>query len=355
MKKQISALIALLLCLCVLLAGCNAKEKSNEPTTDTNTESAFDNITSGSTEESENVDNTVTSDEITTKQDNTSSANSATVKPTQISSPTITIPETVPAPVKKDVDSYKWNHAGVYEVGSGKNMLVPGEYYIVRTTSKSASVSLINKKFGRYVENSYLITLKSGDKVYLDGCKIIHSSVEHPHEDSNGIYQPGIYKVGRDIPADEYIYRVVSNKKSPGVPGFTHLSSSAITTFGDLHTIVKSFGYITAKEGQYIKLYGCTLEKVTSKPIYDKSTSLKYPQGMYKVGKDIPAGYYKFNSAGSKASYILYKDSLYNESSIIKSYTSTDSIFSKPFVINLKEGQYIHLDNSYLTDTPSIG
>ena len=136
MKKRFIAVVSIVLSLCFLfLTGCNVEKTNTENSTDTSSESLESETALTTTEEA--LDETT---EIETEKESENSVSVpstvAPTKPVKVPATVVTIPETLPAPVKKDVDSYKWNPAGVYEVGNGKNMLVPGEYYVERTSSK---------------------------------------------------------------------------------------------------------------------------------------------------------------------------------------------------------------------------
>ena len=206
---------------------------------------------------------------------------------------------------------------------------------------KEASIGMVNYKSARRLDGtSYLVNLNAGDKVYLIECKIIHSSVKHPHADSSGKYQPGIYKIGRDIPAGEYILRQTSTYSR-----FDLVSNSNIRgEYDDLRGRVKNFSYITLKEGSYIKLDRCTLEPKTSSPVVKPSDNI-YPNGMYLVGKDLPAGEYIARPITDNASVSFYSSSAYPSPAPVKTVKLKKN---KESLIVLEAGQYVVTDNATL-------
>ena len=351
MKKHFLICVSLLLALCFLfLTGCNVEKKDVETTADTTETIETEETVLETTEEA--LDETEDTQKET--QMEIQIAVPSPVKPTKpakVPAPVVTVPATVPAPVKKDVDSYKWNPAGVYEVGNGKNMLVPGEYYILKTGSKEATFNDMNKRVGRYIYHSYLVNLTAGDKIYIENCKIINTVSEHPHADANGRYQSGIYKIGRDIPAQtaEFVLR-----QTGSYGRFDVVSTLAVKgNYDDLRGTVKNFGYaaMTLENGKYLYLDRCSLEAKTDKPITKPSGEV-YPQGMYLVGKDIPAGEYLARPIADRASISIYLNSSFP-------YTEPSKIYdfkkNKEFLISLEAGQYVLADNATLTKRPSLG
>ena len=133
----------------------------------------------------------------------TSTAESTTTKPAakpaqaQVSpAPTtgahiVTLPAASATEKPNAASSTGWNGTGTYKVGSGSGQLRPGEYYIVKNSSKS-SVYVWNGKMkddsGEPLaceitldgKTHTLVTVESGYVLYISGCKFISASVEHP-------------------------------------------------------------------------------------------------------------------------------------------------------------------------------
>lgn len=108
-------------------------------------------------------------------------------------------------------------------------------------------------------------------------------------EESDGKVKAGTYKVGTDIPAGEYL--VLSN-------AMAYIESAKDST-GNLDSIIfndnlmnGAHSYVTLNDGEYFKVTDGEMYPVETAPSVIPEDGL-YKDGMYKVGKDIPAGEYK--------------------------------------------------------------
>ena len=147
----------------------------------------------------------------------------------------------------------------------------------------------------------------------------------------------GMYKVGGDINAGEYI-----------------LFGNAISYYqitkdssGTLESIISndnfnSTRYITLKNGQYVEFKGAKMLTIEKAPIINPIDG-KYSEGMYKVGRDIKAGEYKAVSDGGGSYIEVSKNSNGTLNSII-----TNDIFEAEKYITIKNGQYIKLIGCYI-------
>lgn len=328
MKKLIISLLALTLCVCLLFVGCKGKDDADTTTTENTSaatqavETTTDPATEASTEESTSEESTaapVTQVPVTNKQ------------PVKVTEPKV---ET-----NKKIDSYSWNADGTYKCGNGDGYLVPGEYYIVRTGASVCTVTITNGKgkgMTRDIENDTLATLKNGYTVAIKGGKIIHVSKATPGADHNGSYVTGIYKVGRDIPAGEYIAR--RNPSAPYAAGLTFRKSTDYFSGESLDMrTVDAPTYITLVAGEYVEVAQGSLKPATNQSIAKENSDGSYSSGMYKVGVDIAPGKYMLTPLTSNAMYNIYKDSLYNSDSLLKSATGLKNTVE----VKLEKGQYI--------------
>jgi len=147
----------------------------------------------------------------------------------------------------------------------------------------------------------------------------------------------GMYKVGSDIKAGEYI-----------------LFGSAMSYYqitkdssGTLESIISndnfnSTRYITLKDGQYVEFRGAKMLTIEKAPIINPIDG-KYSEGMYKVGRDIKAGEYKAVPDGGGSYIEVSKNSNGTLNSII-----TNDIFEAEKYITIKNGQYIKLIGCYI-------
>lgn len=335
MKKLLISMCALAVCLCMILSGCKSKPEAE--TTDSSSAPSASQVDATTAPESTTGDSTETeaaaTEPVKTEKVTSAAPSAAVNNPVKVTEPKV---ETV-----KIIDSYSWNGDGTYKCGNDSHCLVPGEYYIVRSGSAKCSVSITNGNelgISREIGKDTLVTLNSGYTLSVTGGKFIHSSKASPGPDSSGIYTDGIYKVGRDIPAGEYIARKSSS--APSKAGFTFRKSTDYFSGESLDMRhVDTPIYITLEAGEYVEIVYGSLEKASGTPIASANKDGSYSSGMYKVGIDLPAGRYMLipNSATTYRMYNIYSDSLYNSSSLIKSETS----LSNTVELRLKNGQYI--------------
>lgn len=144
----------------------------------------------------------------------------------------------------------------------------------------------------------------------------------------------GTYKVGPDIPAGEYL--VIS--KSIG-----YIQCAKDST-GELESIVfndnlssGSNSYVTLNEGEYFKLTGGEMYPVSEAPSIVPKDGL-YKDGMYKVGKDIPAGEYKVKLTGAMGYTEVTTSSRHQLDNIV----SNDNLQADSY-ITVQDGQYLKI------------
>ncbi|MGE7666438.1 hypothetical protein ACQKMN_12075 [Ureibacillus composti] len=149
----------------------------------------------------------------------------------------------------------------------------------------------------------------------------------------------GTYKVGTDIDSGEYL--IFSE-------GFGYIEAAKDSS-GNLESIVfnanlteDSHTYATLSDGQYFKLQGAKMYPVTEAPSVIPEDGV-YHDGMYKVGKDIPAGEYKIilESEAGMGYIEVAKDSSYNLESII-----TNENLQADTYLTVQDGQYLTLQGA---------
>lgn len=176
----------------------------------------------------------------------------------------------------------------------------------------------------------------------IEGVKPVTSTaIEDKSEPSKPVekgFKEGMYKVGADLAAGEY-YLTADN----GSAYFQVTKDSS----GEFESIITNDNfstnrYITVKDGQYIDMKGCTAYKPEDAPKL-KAENNTYPEGMYKIGTDIPAGEYKIN-AEDMGYCEVSTSSTGNMESIV-----TNDNFSGEKYITIKDGQYLKLVHVELT------
>lgn len=141
-------------------------------------------------------------------------------------------------------------------------------------------------------------------------------------------YSDGTYKIGTDMPAGEYLIEG---------SGYMQLTKDSTGTLDSIITNDNFINrtYIKVKKGQYLTFNG-TAYRSKDAPKYD---SKKVSDGMYKVGKDIPAGEYKVTANGD--AYIqVSSDATGTLDSIV-----TNDNFSSSKYVTVEKGQFLKLVN----------
>jgi len=151
---------------------------------------------------------------------------------------------------------------------------------------------------------------------------------------SSDAIKSGMYKVGVDLPAGEYV--IVGS-------GYFEVDKDSTGSF-DAILANDNFAnrtIITVKDGQYFKFDRGAAYPIAKAPAVDTNSKV-LKEGMYLVGKDFPAGEYKVEAEGS-GYYETDKDSLHGLNSII-----ANDNFDGTRYVTVKAGQYLKLSNAKL-------
>lgn len=144
-------------------------------------------------------------------------------------------------------------------------------------------------------------------------------------------YSNGQFKVGVDIPAEEYL--------AIGT-GYIELAADSSGKNNSIimnDNIVEAQRYIEAHEGEYLRVSG-NLKLYHEKDAPKLDTSQKVPAGQYKVGIDVPAGEYKVTA--DDGGYIEVAKSSRGLKSII---TNKAMYQAGNMYITVENGQYFML------------
>lgn len=145
---------------------------------------------------------------------------------------------------------------------------------------------------------------------------------------ANNKHNPGMYKVGTDIQAGEYV-----------LIGSGYFSINNDST-GSLSSIIsndnfKNNSIVSVSDGQYLTVKNAVFYDINLNP--EVSTS---GEGMFKVGLHIPAGEYKLVSTGSTSGYCAV---LSSSSHTMGTIVSNDNFTGEKY-ITVKNGQYLKLN-----------
>lgn len=163
---------------------------------------------------------------------------------------------------------------------------------------------------------------------------------EEPKKKEKDKYiKAGMYKVGTDIKAGEYLLY------SEGIAAYFQVSKDSS---GAIESIINNDNfqgtrYVTVKDGQYLEIKGSKMLPVSESPVQNSENG-KYKEGMYKVGRDIKAGEYKVVSSGATAYYEVAS----NSGGGIESIVANDNFNGEKY-ISIKDGQYIKLNSCTIT------
>lgn len=159
---------------------------------------------------------------------------------------------------------------------------------------------------------------------------------QEPAKPTVKTYKAGMYKIGSDMPAGEYV--LVGS-------GMSYFEIDKDST-GQMNSILANDNFskrsiVSVQDGQYLKLTGCTAYAFNDAPKVQPKDGFM-SEGMYKVGVDLPAGEYKVIPEGMP--YVeVSKDSSHTMNSIV----SNDLPQGESY-ISIKDGQYIKLTGAKL-------
>lgn len=145
----------------------------------------------------------------------------------------------------------------------------------------------------------------------------------------------GMYKVGAELPAGEYVIQPRSEAAYYEVSADSSGSLESIITND---TFSGGTVFVTVKNGQYLTVRAARFAEAEQ---YEVPAANPIPQGMYRVGRDIPSGEYKITSADAINYYAVQKDSYNTLGSII----TNDTMFEGSKYITVRDGQYLLLKN----------
>lgn len=156
------------------------------------------------------------------------------------------------------------------------------------------------------------------------------------------VYRPGIYQVGTDLPAGEYMIFTLTN----GIKG----SYSVLSDMSEDAQVLDhaSFPYnsiVTLSAGQVLKLTRCSASPIAEVPQIDH-----FYGNMYKIGYHIPAGTYRLKRAKNAQAGVAF--TLAWPSNTYDSVTDYMEVKDNA-VITVHEGEYLQLEDCLLASTAS--
>lgn len=201
-------------------------------------------------------------------------------------------------------------------------------YEVIVTADNDGIYDAFIQDLIRFVDDGKIVATKE------DIAQAKQSKAEGNESSRNDFYSEGMYKVGSDIPAGEYI--VFATKT---VGGYICVNSDSSGKFDSIvcNENFATFTYITVDDGQYLTV---DRGEFASADDYQPNGLMDdgyYTEGMYKVGRDIPAGEYYVTATKNVGCYVeVSPNSRHELSDIISNENTKTSLY-----ITVEEGQYL--------------
>jgi len=257
----------------------------------------------------------------------------------------------------QDLTGDEWSE-GMYKAGltipEGKYKLLPDEgetaYVEVDSDSNHVLDSIVTNdnfdaqryitiKKGQYITVSRATLVKQGAGNDETAQVSSSASVEpSAPSDEPVTYDPGMYEVGAEIPAGEYILIFDGDYSA-----YFEIDSD---TSGALGSIIANDNFdstsiVTVKKGQYFTVkdaYFMLLKDLGDQDL----TGDEWGEGMYKVGLTLPAGKYKLIADEGETAYVEIDS---NSSHVLDSIVTNDN-FENSKTVTVKKGQYLKVSRA---------
>ena len=184
-----------------------------------------------------------------------------------------------------------------------------------------------------------LLSIKDGEVVHSEGeskqSKLPNEASSSASESISTVdwHEAGQYRVGNDIPAGEYYIKATDSEFK---------AYMCVSSDGNGDNILENENflnnhYVTLTDGQYFEVKRGRFA-LASKVTLSIDTS-NIPEGMYRVGIDIPAGEYKLeNTNPDYKSYVC----IYDNSSVERDIIDNDNFEGSKYY-TVRDGNYLLL------------
>ena len=211
--------------------------------------------------------------------------------------------------------------------GSTYTLKLNGTNQKVTWKSSNKSIATVSSKGKVTAKSSGTATITATVLKKKYTCKV---TVKAPAPSKT--YPEGMYKVGKTIPAGQYILYPVRK----GDTGYFSINRNSS---GSLSSIIANDNFygnsiVTVRSGEYLELGFCK-----AVPIKNTKIKLSSDGGMYRVGIDIPAGEYRLKSTGAYSAY--YEVSSGDRHTLDQIVTNDN--FRGTTYITVQKGQYLNL------------
>lgn len=359
MKKLISAMLCLAILVGVLaFAGC--KQKNNDETTvPPNTDAAIDNIVGDDTESApedttqsaqpgQPVQPAKPAQQVQPTKPASKKPVATTQKPEQAVKPTPSKP-TIPKP---DVKEDNWKPAGTYLC----NRDIAADTYYIRPSKKDVSGTVtvtdgknttkLSLSYGLFVQvkKGYTLTVTNGEFLLADDVDSM--------KPSDGVYERGVYRIGKDIDEGEYIIGEFGNADFSVLNSVDFLPRNSYAVNYENYRFYISLKNDPNSLTPYYVVFNQKTKVISAK---DRTGSQdqdakKYGEGTYLVGdgkngEEIKPGKYTLKRTKDKNGYSYGTAHLTFAKLIGELNVTSDAI-----TIDLKDGQYISFEGFELVE-----
>ncbi|MGL4570599.1 MAG: hypothetical protein ACRCVJ_06010 [Clostridium sp.] len=168
------------------------------------------------------------------------------------------------------------------------------------------------------------------------------TQVEQTKKDDKIVeYKSGIYEVGKDLPAGEYL--VARDKIDKEVETSILVAKDSKKEDAIYDESIDGDVYVTVQNGQFLDVENGNIFEIDKAPTNTPKDKV-YKDGMYKVPRDIKAGTYEVKAIKDDGTVEIYKDSKHTKDSLV-----SKKEFKKTEKITLKDGEYVTLDDAEIT------
>lgn len=150
-------------------------------------------------------------------------------------------------------------------------------------------------------------------------------------------YMPGMYKVGYDLPAGEYLFLSISDRGAYVCVSSDSNADDILENAVFDHTFI-----VTVEDGQYLDATRCAFV-LGSECIININADGSFGSGMYRVGVDIGAGEYKLTATDGSGYWCIY-----NDSRVPLDIVDND-LFETNAYVTVKDGQYLDISDAIAT------
>lgn len=221
---------------------------------------------------------------------------------------------------------------------------IPSKPGVYRITAVAEGVTYIVAEY-RDIHASIRVEVKKGVSQHGEACRSISIISERAKEEEKGL-PAGTYEIGKDIPEGEYV--LIPEGTNSGY--YIRSKQTEEKTEKLASGSVYNRGIVAVKKGETLEVRLARIYEAEQAPQQELVQGY-YPQGVYKVGRDIPNGIYLAKSTQTevKGTYRVYSSNAFD----LPSQTS-GGVLSDETAIILRTGQYLILQWAKLVPTSGI-